>query len=69
MPRAYKSMLEFFKLVNDVPGYEEREIDVELGAEVEGQERMVRWIEGDMESLGSGITFSMGDGGRGEGTL
>ena len=25
MPRAYKSMLAFFQLVNDVPGYEELE--------------------------------------------
>lgn len=23
MPKAYKSMLKFFKLVNDVPGYRE----------------------------------------------
>ncbi|KAL9129616.1 MAG: hypothetical protein Q9217_001972 [Psora testacea] len=65
MPRAYKSMLEFFRLVNDVPGYEEGEMDVEVdGNEAE---RMVKWVEGDGERTGAGITFSMGDEGRGVG--
>ena len=26
MPRAYKSMLAYFQLVNDVPGYYETEV-------------------------------------------
>ena len=68
MPRAYKAMLEYFQLFHDVPEYEEAALNVDANEEETG--RMVKWIEGDVERTGPGITFSMGgDGGRGEGTL
>ena len=41
MPRAYKSMLAYFQLVNDVPGYYETELvpqDDDSDRYVEGQE-------------------------------
>ena len=41
MPRAYKSMLAYFQLVNDVPGYYETEVLPEADnseKDVEGQE-------------------------------
>lgn len=41
MPRAYKSMLAYFQLVNDVPGYYETEMvpeGVDSNGHVEGQE-------------------------------
>lgn len=47
MPRAYKSMLAYFQLVNDVPGYYETEVLPEAdysNGYVEGQ-------EGDQEEV------------------
>ena len=63
MPRAYKSMLCFFRLVNDIPGYQEAEMNIEAGED--GAERMVKWVEGDVERTGRGITFSMAQGSQG----
>ena len=69
MPSAYRYMLAFFKLVDDVPGYEELDLKVESDPAGEG-DRVVRWVEGDVERSGPGVTFSMGvEGARGEGTL
>ena len=69
MPQAYTAMLDFFRLLNDVPGYEEAALHVEANDEEEDA-RVVRWIEGDVERTGPGVTFSMGtEGGRGQGTL
>lgn len=46
MPKAYKSMLAFFQLVNNVPGYQELEL-LDLGKRVGELE-----IEGGVEGLG-----------------
>lgn len=43
MPRAYKSMLAYFQLVNDVPGYFEAETFVPEG---DDDSRYVSWKEG-----------------------
>lgn len=52
MPRAHKSMLSFFQLVADVPGYQEIE---QLGLGVDDNEaREVQWVEGDDEAAGLG---------------
>lgn len=58
MPRAYKSMLSFFQLVADVPGYEELE-QLEFGVD-NNEARQVKWVEGDDEAaaLGPGIVIS-----------
>ncbi|KAK3172520.1 hypothetical protein OEA41_005842 [Lepraria neglecta] len=42
MPRAYKSMLTFFQLVNDVPGYFEGEVE----PQGDDSSRYVSWEEG-----------------------
>lgn len=48
MPRSYKSMLAFFQLVNDIPGYMEAELDI---PEDEDESRVVKWETGfDAES-------------------
>lgn len=46
MPSAYKTMLAFFDLVKETPGYEEPELDI---AEFDEEEdaRTVRWIEAE----------------------
>ena len=36
MPKTYKSMLEFFQLVNDVPGYRELASVAEVEPSLEG---------------------------------
>ncbi len=43
MPRAYKSMLAYFQLVNDVPGYFEAETII---PEEDDFSRVVRWEGG-----------------------
>ena len=43
MPHAYKSMLSFFRLVADVPGYEELE---QLELNIDSKEaRNVKWVQ------------------------
>jgi hypothetical protein len=42
MPRAYKSMLAFFQMVNDVPGYFEAEVE----PQGDDSSRYVSWEEG-----------------------
>ena len=42
MPRAYKSMLAYFQLVNDVPGYYETEVL----PEPDDSNGYVEWQEG-----------------------
>ena len=44
MPRAYKSMLEFFQMVDEIPGYYETEVFVER--DEEDELRVVRWDDG-----------------------
>lgn len=44
MPRSYKSMLAFFQLVNDIPGYLETEVD--LPKDEDNMSRVVRWETG-----------------------
>lgn len=58
MPRAHQSMLSFFQLVADVPGYEELE-QLEFGVD-NNQAREVKWVEGDDEAtdLGPSIVIS-----------
>ena len=43
MPRAYKSMLAYLKLVNDVPGYQEMEIAVPK--DEDDSSKVVQWKE------------------------
>lgn len=43
MPRAYESMLAYFQLVNDVPGYFEAETIVPEG---DNSSTVVRWEDG-----------------------
>ena len=42
MPRAYKSMLAFFQMVNDIPGY----FEVEVEPQGDDSSRYVSWEEG-----------------------
>ena len=44
MPRAYKSMLAFFQLVHDIPGYIEADLDIKK--DEEDMSRVVRWETG-----------------------
>lgn len=44
MPRAHKSMLAFFKLVNDIPGY--FEADVDIPKDEDDMSRVVKWETG-----------------------
>ncbi|CAF9933211.1 hypothetical protein IMSHALPRED_009092 [Imshaugia aleurites] len=44
MPRSYQSMLEFFQLVNDFPGYMEAELDIPK--DEDDMSRVVRWETG-----------------------
>lgn len=44
MPRAYKSMLAFFQLVNDIPGYYETELVVPK--DEDDTSRVVTWNDG-----------------------
>lgn len=41
MPRAYKSMLSFFQMVHDVPGYSETELVVPK--DEDDMSRVVTW--------------------------
>ncbi|KAK0509849.1 hypothetical protein JMJ35_007243 [Cladonia borealis] len=45
MPRAYKSMLAYFQLVNDVPGYYE----TEMAPQADDSNRYVTWQDGMQE--------------------
>lgn len=50
MPNAYTSMLEFFQLVHNLPGYEEKPILVEQ--EADDSDRIVSWeAAGDQEMV------------------
>ncbi|KAL9102680.1 MAG: hypothetical protein Q9163_002202 [Psora crenata] len=64
MPHAYKSMLEFFQLVHNIPGYEEKETNA--GVATDGPEMIVKWVNSDQDTAADLITFSMGDEARGE---
>lgn len=44
MPRAYKSMLAYFQLVNDCPGYFEAELDIPK--DEDDTSRVVKWETG-----------------------
>ena len=44
MPRAYKSMLTFFQLVNDIPGYFETELTIPK--DEHDMSRVVTWETG-----------------------
>ncbi len=44
MPRAYKSMLAYFQLLNDIPGYYETEIQVPK--DENDMSRVVTWQSG-----------------------
>lgn len=44
MPRAHKSMLAFFQLVNDIPGYFEAELDIPR--DEDDTSRVVKWETG-----------------------
>lgn len=44
MPRAYKSILAFFQMVNDIPGYYEAEMWVPK--DENDLSRVVRWDDG-----------------------
>ena len=44
MPRSYKSMLGFFQLVNDIPGYFEAELDIPK--DEDDMSRVVKWETG-----------------------
>ena len=66
MPAAYSAMLEFFKLVNEVPGYEEGLSLADLVDESDdekddqGQDRgQVKYLPGNGASAGPGVSFSM----------
>lgn len=54
MPIAYKSMLAFFLLVNDVPGYFEMNMEIEV--DEEDPSRVVTWIAGDESGISTGET-------------
>ncbi len=56
MPRAYRSMISFFKLVADVPGYEELE-QFEFGVD-DRAAREVKWVAGDDEAAIPNIVIS-----------
>ena len=47
MPRAYKSMLAYFQLVNDVPGYYETEVT----PQADDSNRYVEWQDGVQEGV------------------
>ena len=47
MPRAYKSMLAYFQLVNDVPGYHETEV----APQADDSNRYVTWQDGVEEEV------------------
>ena len=44
MPRSYKSMLAFFQLVDDIPGYLEAELDIP--EDENDMSRVVTWETG-----------------------
>lgn len=44
MPRAYKSMLAFFQMVHDIPGYYEKEVVVPK--DEDDMSRVVTWQSG-----------------------
>lgn len=44
MPRAHKSMLAFFQVVNDLPGYFEAELNI--AEDEDDMSRVVRWEDG-----------------------
>lgn len=44
MPKSHKSMLAFFQLVNDIPGYYEAELDLPI--DESDTSRVVRWESG-----------------------
>ena len=45
MPQAYTSILDFFQLVNNLPGYEEQPILLERENDDDGA-RVVKWEDG-----------------------
>lgn len=56
MPRAYQSILSFFQLVNDVPGYEEpAQEDV---VDEEDNSNVVQWAGNEGGLAEGAITFS-----------
>ena len=44
MPKSYESMLGYFQLVNDMPGYFEAEIDIPQNED--DMSRIVKWETG-----------------------
>lgn len=65
MPAAYKHMLGFFQLVNDVPGYEEMEFrrpELKGDAGWEEGEEKGRRQDGDLNGEGKGIDVSIEKG-------
>lgn len=64
MPRAYRSMLSFFQLVNDVPGYEE--LGIEVSREEEDSSRIVQWVGNEGIPAHGGVSFSTFGHGHGE---
>ena len=44
MPRSYESMLAFFQLVHDIPGYFEAELDIPK--DEDDMSRVVKWETG-----------------------
>ena len=57
MPRAYKSMLAFFQLVADVPGYVEFE-QLQLGMDNK-EAREVKWLAGDDGAANPGPSITV----------
>lgn len=47
MPRAHKSMLAYFQLVNDVPGYYETEME----PQADDSNRYVTWQDGVQQEV------------------